>query len=230
MFFVRFFRFSGFLCSAVILALLVFGTLDLLVRKNIRCFRVIQLAARILLVILIITSVVTGIVIGIKACGSKEADNQYVIVLGAGVNGRTPSVSLYERLVAAESYLNSHPNSIAVLSGGQGDGEDISEAQCMYEWLSSHGISDERLWMEPNAENTEQNIRYSLDVIEEHTGIRPTAVTVITSSYHLCRAELFTRRQNVEFSGVPAKVQLWTYHVQMFLREIISLWYYLLVR
>ena len=52
-------------------------------------------------------------------------------MLGAGVNGTEPSLSLYNRLVAAENWLREHPNSVAVLSGGQGQNEQISEAECM---------------------------------------------------------------------------------------------------
>ena len=51
-----------------------------------------------------------------------------VIVLGAGVNGETPSLALWTRIRVAAAYLEAHPDIPAVLSGGQGPGEDISEA------------------------------------------------------------------------------------------------------
>ena len=59
-----------------------------------------------------------------------------VVILGAGVNGTTPSVALQTRIDAAERYLKAHPDIPAVLSGGQGPGEDISEARAMYDALT----------------------------------------------------------------------------------------------
>ena len=63
-----------------------------------------------------------------------------VIVLGAGVNGTEPSLSLRTRLDAALEYLEYWPDIPAVLTGGTGYGEEISEAQCMYDYLTEHGV------------------------------------------------------------------------------------------
>ena len=54
-----------------------------------------------------------------------EADNSAipvdaVIVLGAGVNGETPSAALWSRIRAAEDYLKKHPDVPVVLTGGPG--------------------------------------------------------------------------------------------------------------
>lgn len=45
-----------------------------------------------------------------------------VMVLGAGVNGETPSLTLRTRMDAAIAYLELHPDIPVVLSGGQGPG------------------------------------------------------------------------------------------------------------
>ncbi len=82
--------------------------------------------------------------------GDFPNDADYLVVLGAGVNGRTPSLSLLNRLTAAEAWLQDNPNGKAILSGGQGPGEDISEAGAMYQWLTEHGIAAERLYKEEN--------------------------------------------------------------------------------
>ena len=63
-----------------------------------------------------------------------------VIVLGAGVNGTQPSLSLRTRLDAALAYLERWPEVPVVLTGGQGYGERISEAQCMYDYLTARGV------------------------------------------------------------------------------------------
>ena len=52
-----------------------------------------------------------------------------VVVLGAGVNGTQPSLSLRTRLDAALDYLEENPDIPVVLTGSQGYGEAITEAQ-----------------------------------------------------------------------------------------------------
>ena len=48
------------------------------------------------------------------SAGDGPADAEYVIVLGAGVNGQEPSLSLYNRLVAAKAWLEEHPDGKAI--------------------------------------------------------------------------------------------------------------------
>ena len=59
---------------------------------------------------------------------SDEKDMEYVIVLGCMVRGDKPGIFLRGRINKAYEYLTKHPESKAVLSGGQGNGENISEA------------------------------------------------------------------------------------------------------
>ena len=58
----------------------------------------------------------------------------YVIVLGARVRGAKISNSLKQRLDRAIEYSEEYPNTVLVLSGGKGPGEEISEARAMYEY------------------------------------------------------------------------------------------------
>ena len=69
-----------------------------------------------------------------------------VIVLGAGVNGETPSLTLRTRIDAAAAYLEEHPDVPVVLSGGQGPGEAITEAECMRRALVRRGVDESRLY------------------------------------------------------------------------------------
>ena len=75
----------------------------------------------------------------------KDPDRKYLVVLGAAVHGSTPSLSMAHRLEGALDYLEAYPDSIAIVSGGQGNGEDISEAQAMFDWLTAHGVAPERV-------------------------------------------------------------------------------------
>lgn len=156
----------------------------------------------------------------IAAYGDLPADAEYLIVLGAGVNGSTPSFSLSNRLTAAKIWLERHPDSKAILSGGQGAGEEISEAEAMYRWLTAQGIAPERLWKEERSTTTRENFLYSIELLQSnHTGIIPQPVAVVSSEYHLYRAKYLARQLGLETSGVPAKTTLPILRINYFLRE-----------
>lgn len=125
-----------------------------------------------------------------------EADNSAVpvdavIVLGAGVNGTVPSLSLQVRLEAALAYVQDKPDIPIIVSGSRGQGEDISEARCMADWLIGRGIEPERIWLEEQADNTQENIGYSLAMLAERGMDPAAAIAVVTSDYHLCRASMY---------------------------------------
>ena len=148
------------------------------------------------------------------------------MVLGAGVNGTVPSRSLQDRLDAALAYLQTHPDSVAVVSGGQGAGEEISEADCMFSYLTAHGIPADRVWMEDRATNTLENLQLSAEVIESHTGVSPEKIAIVSSEYHLCRASLFASRLGLEAECIPAATGRLALRCNYYIREIFAVWYY----
>ena len=81
--------------------------------------------------IVVITAVIETVLI-VKASAKKPQENATLIVLGCKVYGEHASRSLRERLDAAFIYLEENPNSQCIVSGGMGEGEKISEAECMY--------------------------------------------------------------------------------------------------
>lgn len=114
-----------------------------------------------------------------------------VIVLGAGVNGTEPSLSLRVRLEAALEYIEDKPDIPIVVTGSQGPGEDISEARCMADWLIAHGVDESRILVEDQADNTKENIAFSKAILSEN-GYDPLAnYAVVSSDYHLCRAAVY---------------------------------------
>lgn len=154
------------------------------------------------------------------AAGDEPADADYAIVLGAGLRGSVPSPVLHDRLITAQQWLTNHPDSKAVLSGGQGPDEDISEAQCMYLWLVDHGIAPERLLKEERSTSTRENFQYSAVVLREaNGGMLPEQVAVISNEFHLCRANYLAEQVGLQMIGVPAKTSLPVLRINYFLRE-----------
>lgn len=145
-----------------------------------------------------------------------ETPVEAVIVLGAGVDGTTPSLSLRTRLEAALAYIQDKPEVPVVVSGSQGRGEDVSEARCMYDWLTGRGVDPERVILEERANNTEENIRYSLELLEER-GVAGN-IAVVSSGYHLCRAAMHLGGGMVPVAArMPARY--WPLAVNYYIRE-----------
>ena len=172
---------------------------------------------------------VTEAIVLKASAGDPEEKCDYIIVLGARVQDTSPSISLNERIHAAYDYLTQNPDVIAVLSGGQGEDEGISEAQCMFQQLTSMGISADRLWLEDKSTSTWENLHFSMNIIEEKTGIRPEKAGILSSEYHLYRAGLFAKDCSLEAVGIPARTQRFTIRLNYFLREVAGVWHYLIL-
>lgn len=180
-----------------------------------------------LCLVLLLMAVTEGFVLsGFR--GAKDAACPYVLVLGAGVNGTVPSRALTERLAAARDYLEAFPEAQCIVSGGQGGGEQITEALCMYTWLTEHGVPPERIWLEEKATSTQENLRFALELIEEKTGRRPAELAVVSSEYHLFRAGRMALSQGTTMLGVPACTYPLTQRIHYAFREIFGVWFFLL--
>lgn len=155
----------------------------------------------------------------------KDSGAQYCVVLGAAVNGETPTLSLTERMTAAREYLEAQPGAKAILSGGKGPGEHISEAECMRRWLVEKGIFKDRLILEDQSHTTEQNIRNSLQKIRTDGGDPAGKVAIITSEYHLCRAKFIAERAGAEPVGVAARTSWPVLRLNYFIREAFGMAY-----
>lgn len=177
---------------------------------------------------LTVCAVTEGFIIH-AAFGDPDEHADYMVVLGAKVNPFGPSVSLQDRIDKAYDYLNEHPDVIAVVSGGQGNDEVMSEAQCMFEELTQMGIDPQRIWMEDKASSTDENMRFSLDLIQEKTGQRPTKLAILSSEYHLFRASLMAKKLGLEFVGVPARTTRPSQLINHCMREVAGVWHFILL-
>jgi len=122
---------------------------------------------------------------------------------------------LTERLDAAYDYLNTHEEVVGILSGGQGKGENISEAECMYRYLTEKGIAKERLYKEERSTSTRENLLYSKKIMEEeHLDFR---VIIVTNEFHEYRASVIAEHTGITPSAVCGKTAWWllpTYYLR----------------
>lgn len=137
---------------------------------------------------------------GMMSSGSADLD--YVVVLGAQVKGEVPSRALHKRLVKALEYARENENTVLILSGGQGTGEDITEAECMRRWLVEQGISQERLVLEENSTSTMENLKFS----DALTGCAKARTGILSNNFHVYRAvQLAEHLGYGQAEGIAAK-------------------------
>lgn len=134
-------------------------------------------------------------------CQKGTPGLDYIIVLGCQVKGERPSKALSERLETALTYLEENPDTKAVLSGGQGKGEDITEAECMRRYLEAAGIDGERLILEDTSTTTVENLVNSQSYLNEATD----TVGIVTNNFHVYRSVRIARKAGyVQVCGIAA--------------------------
>ena len=215
--------FSALVCCILIFIIVFYAVTGHFMHPAVQVLRKVF---TVMLVIGLIVIAITEAVIIKASFGSPKESVDYVVVLGAKVRQSGPSVSLWDRIRGAKDYLDEHPEAIAIVSGGQGEDEPITEAKAMYDALVDMGIDPNRVWMEDKATNTYENIQLSLELIAEKTGQHPKKLGVVSSEYHLFRASLFTKDAGVEFVGIPAHTSRPGQLINHFMREVAGVWYY----
>ena len=132
------------------------------------------------------------VISGMKSPGKKNLD--YVVVLGAHVKGDVPSKALELRLKAALKYARENEDTTLILSGGQGSGEEITEAKCMENYLTAHGIPESRLVLEEKSTRTKENLKFSDDL----TGCGKKNTGILSNNFHVYRAVELARKLGYE--------------------------------
>ena len=172
-----------------------------------------------LLFLALVVMSLTGGTIARSASGTADPQADCLIVLGCQVRGTVPSRMLRQRIDAAADYLQTYPDAVAIVSGGMGPGEDISEAECMYNCLVAAGIAPERILLEDRATSTMENLRYSLALLDEGS-----SVAIVSNEFHLYRADQMARQLGLSPALVPASTEYPILLTSYFLREILAVW------
>ena len=209
--------FVAALCAFIALVIVYFHFVR---RRGLRIAAAIVLAAGIAVFGVIEAPIVAG------ARTDAPDDVEYLVVLGAGLHGDVPSLSLTDRLEGALAWLEAHPDCVAVVSGGQGPGETMTEGEAMGIWLEARGIDPSRIIVEDRATSTQENLEYSFALIRGRGGEPDGNCAIVTSEYHLYRAKALAARQGVECFGVAARTSWPTLMLNYFIREGFAVTYY----
>lgn len=124
-----------------------------------------------------------------------KANLEYIIILGAQIRGKAICGSLKRRLDKGIKYLEANPNTLCIVSGGKGKGEDISEAEAMAEYLKQHGVDDDRIILEDKSTTTWENFKFSAPFI---LNTEKDNVGIISNNFHIYRAMKMARVQGYQ--------------------------------
>ena len=143
----------------------------------------------------------------------------YLIILGAGLNGDKLSWTLWERVDMGLRILQDNKDTIVVVSGGKGPGEWITEAEAMQRYLVEQGIAKERIIKEEQSTSTMENFRYTRELLGQQSSYEPSEpVLVITNDFHMFRSKILARRNGLNPVGVPSPTP-WYLRPNAYLRE-----------
>ncbi len=138
-------------------------------------------------VILIITFILILTLVISKMWEFPDEKVDFVIVLGAKVNGEKPSKTLIKRLDKTLEYLEKNEECLIIVSGGQGKDEDISEAEAMKRYLVDKGIEDNRIIKEDKSTSTNENLDFSKTIIDSLE--KGENIAIVSNNFHIFRAE-----------------------------------------
>ncbi len=208
----------GIIASAAVFSYLIVAS-KLGKRRYQKVFRILNpIAVTVATIGLAWVTVLTGCMIA--GASSTPPENVTVVVLGCQVKGTVPSKHLQLRIEKAAEYLKAHPDVLCIASGGKGDGEDLSEAQVIYNGLVERGIEPERIRKEDTSTNTVENLRNSLDIIRENEWEETLAI--VTDEYHQFRAGMIAGQLGVKAYAVPAHSPWYSFSAY-YARELLAI-------
>ena len=154
----------------------------------------------------------------------EHDDYDALIVLGAAVHGDRVTWVLSNRLDTAYDYAVAHPNTVLVVSGGQGDGESVTEASAMAGYLVRRGIDQSRILLEEKATSTAENFAFSKKIIDEQLD-KDASIGFVTTRFHVYRAGRVALKGGIPARGLGAP-DVWYIALNNFLRECVGICWY----
>ena len=171
------------------------------------------------------------IILGIKAARRIPAfDKDYMLILGCQINADGTLTKLLKgRADRALEFARMQEEAagkklIVVPSGGKGPDEVTSEAEAIRRYLAETGVPADRILVEDQSANTEENIRNSAALIREAGGGQEAKIAFSTTNYHVFRAGILANRQGAPMEGVGGKTRSY-FWINAFIREFIATMY-----
>lgn len=150
-----------------------------------------------------------------------QGDEKFIVVLGSGIRGEEVPPNLANRLDKAVEFSTANPDSVIIVSGGQGVQEDISEAEAMKRYLISEGVPSQKVIKEDKATSTCENFVFSKEIIDKIMA-EDSSICFITNDYHIFRAEKYAASLGMDVTHIGASTVWYSIPVN-YMREILAI-------
>ena len=110
---------------------------------------------------------------------------------------------------------------VFVPSGGKGTDEMLSEAEAMKRYLISQGIEEKDILAETKSTTTEENFKYSYELIRKYHGSDFFSIAFSTTNYHVFRSGMLAHELGMRIEGIGSKTKRY-YWINAFVREYIA--------
>ncbi|MCX7711017.1 MAG: YdcF family protein [Clostridia bacterium] len=172
-------------------------------------FNVIKRFAKLTVIAAIVSFVIVESFIIHSAVTEEKIKADFLIILGAALVGDQPTLDLKKRLDKGIEYLQQYPDTKVIVSGGQGQDEQMSEAEAMKRYLIKKGINSQNIILEDRSSNTLENIQFSRDILNKLESSQNSKVMIVSNDFHIFRAKLLAKRLNLNAYGLPAETPLY---------------------
>lgn len=147
---------------------------------------------------------------------------RYIIVLGSGLrNGTEVTPLLAGRIQKGIEAYHQNPGSRLVFSGGRGSDEALSEGEAMKYYAIEHGVPKEDILVETQSVNTEENLKFSYQMIQQDAEGEMGNLLVVTNRYHVFRALLLSKHLGISCDGRGSRTKLY-FSLNALVREWIA--------
>lgn len=144
----------------------------------------------------------------------------YLVVLGAGLNGEEVTPLLANRIKRAiKEWEKRDRKPKIIMSGGQGPDEVIAEGEAMKAYAIKMGVPEESVIVENKSTTTRENLEFSYALME---GSAPR-FAIVTNYYHVFRALILARQLGISCIGYGANTKFY-YSLNAYIREYIGYW------
>ena len=146
----------------------------------------------------------------------KQPAGDVIVMLGGGALPDVPDVSGEGALCAYPANrlltvirLQKMLDIPVLLSGGQVYKDTGNEAQIARRMLTSLGVPEDKVLIEPNSINTNENAKFSIDLMRKQGLSQPI---LVTSAFHMNRSVLAFSKQGMEVLPYPTDYQVGRKH------------------
>jgi len=143
-------------------------------------------------------------------------DYNYVIVLGAKVEGNTLSLMLKDRLDKALEIYKTNNNIKIIVSGDSQNPNIYDEVSVMRNYLIQNGVEEDSIISDNYGISTYDSIVRMKNIIKDEK------IIIVTQKYHLYRSIYIAKELDIDAYGVSAREYKYYGQLQRNIREILA--------